>query len=46
MNRKGFTLIELVAVIILLGIILVIAIPNLTKIVGKQSDTEYKCFDC
>lgn len=29
MNRKGFTLIEVLAVIIILGIILVVAVPNL-----------------
>ena len=29
MNKKGFTLIELIAVIILLSLILVIAVPNL-----------------
>ena len=29
MNRKGFTLIEVLAVIVILGIVLVIAIPNI-----------------
>ena len=42
MNKKGFTLIEMIAVIIVLGIVLVVSFPNLTKIIGKQSDTEYK----
>lgn len=32
MNRKGFTLIELIAVIVILGIILVVAVPNLLSV--------------
>ena len=32
MNRKGFTLIELIAVIVVLGIILVIAAPSISSV--------------
>lgn len=32
MNRKGFTLIELIAVIVILGIILVVTVPNLLSV--------------
>lgn len=33
MNKKGFSLIELLAVIVILGLILVIAVPNVVKMV-------------
>lgn len=36
--RKGFTLIELMAVIIILGIILVIIIPNVTGILNRSQE--------
>lgn len=36
MNKKGFTLIELIAVIALIAIIAVIAIPNVTKMVNTS----------
>jgi len=32
MNRKGFTMIELLAVIVVLGIVLVITFPNMTDV--------------
>ena len=35
-NRKGFTLIELIAVIVILSIILIVAVPNLIE-TYKQS---------
>ena len=41
MNKKGFTLIEMIAVVVIIGIVLAISLPNLSKIIGKQSDTEY-----
>ena len=36
MNRKGFTLIEVLAVIIILGIILVVAVPNISNIFNNS----------
>lgn len=35
MHKKGFTLVELLAVIVILAIILVIAVPNIMKIIEK-----------
>ena len=32
MNKKGFTLVELLAVIVLLGVVALIAIPNIVKL--------------
>ncbi|MEG0617844.1 MAG: prepilin-type N-terminal cleavage/methylation domain-containing protein, partial [Bacilli bacterium] len=32
-NKKGFSLVELLATIIILGIVIVIAVPNIIKIV-------------
>lgn len=40
-NIKGFTLIEMIIVILLIGIVLTITIPAATRIIGKKSDTEY-----
>lgn len=37
MNKKGFTLVELLAVIAVLGIILLIAIPAVTTTINKSS---------
>ncbi|MEG0577700.1 MAG: prepilin-type N-terminal cleavage/methylation domain-containing protein, partial [Bacilli bacterium] len=35
-NKKGFSLVELLATIIILGIVIVIAVPNIIKIVEKS----------
>ncbi|MDD4036625.1 MAG: prepilin-type N-terminal cleavage/methylation domain-containing protein, partial [Bacilli bacterium] len=32
-NRKAFTLVEVIAVIIIIGILLVIAVPSFTRVV-------------
>jgi prepilin-type N-terminal cleavage/methylation domain-containing protein len=41
-KRQGFTLVELLAVIVILAIILVIAIPNIMKIIEKAKLDAYK----
>jgi type IV pilus assembly protein PilA len=41
-KRKGFTLVELLAVIVILAIILVIAIPNIIKVIDKAKLDIYK----
>lgn len=40
MNNKGFTLIEVLAVIVLLVIIMVIAAPNITKQINRKEKEE------
>ena len=35
-NKKAFTLIELLAVIVILGVIMVIAVPAVTKYIDKS----------
>ena len=44
-NKKGFTLVELLAVIVILAIILVIAIPQIAKVIddGKINSLKDKC---
>ena len=40
MNKKGFTLVELLAVIVILALIAIIAFPNVTKLIkGAKEDT-------
>lgn len=41
-NQKGFTLVELMGVILILGIILLIAVPAVTKFLGKSKDQYYE----
>ena len=41
-NNKGFTLVELLAVIIILGIILAIAIPNIQNIIQQTRQKHMK----
>ena len=40
-NRKGFTLVELLAVIVILGLMMGIAIPNIMGIIKKQKQSTY-----
>ncbi|MDD4624454.1 MAG: DUF5011 domain-containing protein, partial [Bacilli bacterium] len=42
MNKKGFTLIELVSVIIILGTILAIAIPNVLNIIDGSKERAFE----
>ena len=42
MNRKGFTLVELLAVIVLMTILVTVAVPSVTKI-GRSLKTESFC---
>ena len=41
MNKKGFTLVELLAVLVVMGIIITIGVPIFTKYVNKTSDNYY-----
>lgn len=38
-NRKGFTLVELLAVIVILSIVLIIATPNILKALNASKET-------
>lgn len=41
MNKKGFTLVELLGVITILSIIMLIAIPNITSVLDKNKRQNY-----
>ena len=41
MNRKGFTLVELLGVIVILSIIMLIAIPNITSTLDRSKKDNY-----
>ena len=40
-NNKGFTLVEILAVIIILGILMIIAIPSVTSYISGSRDSSY-----
>ena len=42
--KKGFTMVELLAVFTLLGIILVISLPKITSMLKKNSNSEKESF--
>lgn len=41
MNRKGFTLVELLGVIVILSIVILIAIPNITSTLERSKRDQY-----
>ncbi len=41
MNKKGFTLVELLGVVVILSIIMLIAIPNVTSVLEKNKRDTY-----
>ena len=41
MNRRGFTLVELLGVIVILSIVMLIAIPNISAILERSKNDQY-----
>ena len=42
MNRKGFTLIEVIGVLVIIGFILLVAIPHVSKVMVQNEESQYK----
>ena len=40
-NKKGFTLVELLAVVVILGVLLMIAVPSVTNIINSSRDKAF-----
>lgn len=44
MNKRGFTLVELIAVIVILGIVITVMIPAASSLLSSSSDTKYQTY--
>lgn len=44
-ENRGFTLVELLAIVVLLGIIALVAAPNMTKQIKKKEDVDQTILD-
>ena len=44
MNKKGFTLIELIAVVVIMGMILLIVFPATTRLIRSNEDKKYDTY--
>lgn len=42
MNKKGFSLVELLAIIIIIGLILIVALPAVTKLLKSNNNKQYE----
>lgn len=45
MNRKGFTLMELLATIVILGLIMLIIFPSITKLMKNNDSKKYDTYE-
>lgn len=44
MNKKGFTLVELIAVIVLLALVTMLIVPNLSDLRSSNSNKQYETY--
>ena len=44
-NNKGFTLVELLAIVVILAIIMVLAAPSMTKQIANKDETDQTILD-
>ncbi len=44
MNKKGFTIVELLGVMALLALVLLLVVPGLSKLSGKNTKEEYETY--
>ena len=45
MNKKGFTLVELLAVVVLIAIISALTFPNIKKLIDSNSEKEFTSYE-
>lgn len=44
-KKKGFTLIELIGIVIILGVIVIIGVPSIMKVLENNKNKEYEVFE-
>lgn len=45
LNKKGFTLIEILGVIIIMGLIIIVAIPTMSRMIHNNNNQEYENYN-
>ena len=43
-NLKGFTLVELLGVIVIMGLIIIVAIPSVSQLINRNNEQEYQTY--
>ena len=45
LNNKGFTLVEILAVVVILGLLLALMYPNINKIIKQNKEKNYETIE-
>ena len=45
MNKKGFTVVEVLAVMIILGLLMLLVVPSINKLMKNNDENKYKTYE-